>query len=368
MVRRSRLGARVRDLLNGRMQRGAVGLTGLALGAVLGLGEVLLIGSIALSQPAAGKARHWETDSPYPDVRAGRTVAGTEGNGFVARFSDGREARLYAIARWTPKGIEAWNPAGHRISAGLVSWDRFSRHNPIELHFYVRYRAVSKDPSLNYGLGGGASDPEGPSSLSFHGGTARPADGSGYRTSVSFIEVPKPGSSGKESFSFAGSDGPLEIKRVILTGGQSKITGIAGEESYVKIVEAAPPGMPGHPERPMDLRTLWDIGTDWNPLGIQGFVPTTRKGPAERKASDIKGAVLAFYVPRAHMFDRVQVNMGSTTGKVIPPSAHKDRWIGSSYCSEYYWQTPIENISTVAVLFQKTYATTFKGVHLEPRS
>lgn len=153
-------------------------------------------------------------NSPYKDVREGKTVAASPRNGFVGELADGRKIEVIQVSRRMPNGeIVAWKPDGTPIPTS--NQVKYAYHNSLDaLDTHTRYIFV-KFPSRNagstdisVGLGSGTHDSGSPKPMIFAGGGLIGNDGD-QNIMVGFIGIPdEDGSNVPATFSI--SDGAYE--------------------------------------------------------------------------------------------------------------------------------------------------------------
>ena len=197
-ARRPDLSRRLKTMLETPLVHRSRGAT--ALVAVLSLAALSGAALAAFTLlPAQKNPRSWA-----PDVRDGRSVAGTPANGFVGTLADGRKVTVEKICRWNGGTPECWRPDGTRLAASAAKGVWFGRKEPHSRTFVTTFATDSK---LAQGwFGSGPYEPGGPKQLVFAGGCAEVKGG--VCTSSTLIEVP--GEDGPfESLTFGGPMGAL---------------------------------------------------------------------------------------------------------------------------------------------------------------
>ena len=128
------------------------------------------------------------------------SVAGSPDNSFVGTMADGRKVELLQVQHVGENGFEAWSPDGTRIAHPAVYGKHWwlSQSDHIELVFKIQ--TTNRDDDFE------ATTQEGPSFMDennareYKGGTAFPADGSGWRIGLGEPALSTPGTS-RNSFS-----------------------------------------------------------------------------------------------------------------------------------------------------------------------
>ncbi|MHB8636122.1 MAG: M56 family metallopeptidase [Fimbriimonadaceae bacterium] len=221
MAANSDVGRRIEMILNTEKRRGSVHLAALA---VAGLATA------AITVPAANllfQQRQADRTSPYAEIRDGKTVPGTEANGFVAVLGDGRTVELLQILWHKPDGgLQAWGPDGSAIPERNRVPAQYHGSQKGMMEFIYRLKLASAKASVC--MGSGPQDVGEPPTQTFAGNWALPPEASGKALVVSLMLIPDPGASVKSSYSFTVADGQANV-----TANYDVVTGvISNDRSY----------------------------------------------------------------------------------------------------------------------------------------
>lgn len=129
--------------------------------------------------------------SPYADVREGKTTAASPKNGFVGTLADGRKVEVVQVSRRMPSGeILAWRPDGtalpesERIPYGYKH--PLSRLNTHTRYIFVRFPSTGKLDEVNAGFGSSSVHSLTPSTMTFAGGGNLRTE-NGIMTTIGFV-------------------------------------------------------------------------------------------------------------------------------------------------------------------------------------
>lgn len=157
--------------------------------AIVGLGLAAYLTSAYTGQGTA------VPQSPYKDVREGKTTPAKASNQFVGRLADGREVEVLQISRQLPdKSIQAWKADGTPLTGNEII--KHGYHPLTTLGTHVRYILLRfperKNGSLPNAGCGSASDrsSQEPTVMGFSGGGIV-SHKDGFYTVVSYIDLPK---------------------------------------------------------------------------------------------------------------------------------------------------------------------------------
>jgi hypothetical protein len=353
MAQKADVTRRIQNVLSSKKHRGAVGLTSLliCLGVLVALvlptaGFVLTrVKFVHLGGVSVGLQDRYKT-SPYADVRDGKTVSGSEDNGFTAKFADGRKAKLVHIARKTSTGIEVWRPDGTPLPLSNALVKTVHGDNPRTLQFCHEVQSDTVDGSLSFGMGSGLPDPGGPSRTTFAGGWSLPATRSGWRTVVGLIEVGDVGSTGKDSYSFGGADGPFQHYATIHFDAKGKAT------SDARVIE--------------NLRVVYPHATKtWM---RDGAGKPIRDKQGKNPMHTVDATMIAFHVPESHQYHDIEVRAVDRTGRPVELEINDLQGTGKGRDDKWYYRRPTKELSRIDIRMRPNQNVYFEGVHLRPKT
>jgi hypothetical protein len=179
---------RVKAILNSKIERNPMKKP-MKITAIAGLVLAAYVTSAYAEQGTA------VPQSPYKDVREGKTTPAKASNEFIGRLADGREVEVIQISRQLPdRSIQAWKPDGTPLTGNQVT--KIGYHPLSTLGTHVRYVLLrfpekTKVTTPNAGCGS-ASERTGeePSEMRFCGGGIV-SHKDGFYTVVSYIDLPK---------------------------------------------------------------------------------------------------------------------------------------------------------------------------------
>jgi hypothetical protein len=272
--------------------------------------------------PAAGLILHKQGDEStlqYADLQGGKTIAGSEANGFIGQLADGRKVELLQVSWFLPDGtLQAWLPNGNLIAPkGQI---KRAYHGPDEkdrLEFVFRLKAGGA--LIHSGMDLATESRASGRGEVFAEGIGLPKDGDGNIAIAADMAIRQRGVADPTSFVFYISDAPAMTAASydVKTGAIKDNPDFPQELSVdsAAMVHAGRPGAAGHPAAAVPA-TMVSYNYATSPLYyLTDAVGIDRSGKAvtgTRIATKrTKGGPLRVteWFPRGSGIDRIEVQL-----------------------------------------------------------
>jgi beta-lactamase regulating signal transducer with metallopeptidase domain len=342
MANKSEVESRIEHILSSRVRRGSAGLVALI---------ATTTGSLVLSLPLAiiglqGVPEGGQTPPTKTGWASPGSWSATPENGYVGTLPDGRKVQLLQVQRYNGQGFEAWKLDGTMIASPTIYGRTYWMTKPNRLVLVTRFQSSVTDDSITAGMGTGPAIEGEPPEQSFAGNGVLKASESGWRTAVSFNEIPI-GNMTRSSYTFSLSD-----------------------TAYVVIgtVKLNPDGSIA-----VDTKTLKDVSFI-SDAAVKVPIPNPKGGWMGKEGHELTrtahGCSVKFTTAGGMVGD-LKVTVFDKQGK-----AHESIWNDGGYVNglvsnglmeTHYFEVPASQVDRIEIATRKDQAVELLDVKLQPK-